>query len=125
MRGRAFLAAWLVAPIPLVIFFIRILFIPPLRVPGFQEFFGLGYAYVIGLLYGAAAILSVGLLASVIFERRGIMGWGAHILVGALAATLVRQFYGFFTSGGPLFGLDALPFGALGGWTYWRVRHGG
>jgi hypothetical protein len=117
MKARAFLAAWLLAPIPMAIVNMLTEFIP-LRKPVLDDLVGFAVLYGIGLLYGGAAILSVGLLAAKVFERRGITGSGAHILVGAVAAALPC-----LVVGGPVIALEGLPFGAFGGYVYWRVRY--
>ena len=119
MKGRAFLAAWLIAPIPMAFLNTLTQFVPP-RLPVFDDLVAFGVLYGIGLLYGGASIRSVGLLAAAVFERRGITGSGAHILVGAVAAALPC-----LVVGGPVIALEALPFGALGGLVYWIVRHRG
>ena len=114
---RAFLAAWLIAPIPFAIVNEVTQYVPP-RWPTWSLPVDLLVLYGIGLLYGLVAIGAVGAVSAFVFERRDITGLGPHLLVGVVAGALPWLVAGY----SPI-AILSVPFAVFGAWIYWRVRY--
>ena len=114
---RAFLKAWLIAPIPLAVVNMATEYIPP-RAPRWDDLFGLVFLYGIGLLVGAVGLF--GIVSALVFDRLGITGLVPHLVVGAIAGFV--PFLCPFLFHAPYFAIEAVPFAMFGAWIYWRAR---